>query len=662
MSVWQRMSFRLRLFLSLSFFTLLVSGLSIWALTLSVIDARVENMTQAEIPNRLHRMKAEVSLIFAPHIQMAQVIAEMPDLAALVSDPVTDEKRAQLRARLSGFYQGLGADTLALSPSPQRGSTYYQYRDGVLHHRPMHQGDPDDAWYLSYVASKRKVRAELDSNTLSGDRRMLFINAHSQADDGQGNPLLVSSVALDARAVSDIIRGFRIGERGFVSLVSPGKASDAVIDIMPEGAMLGSLKEHPGFAQLLNPGLDTVVEMVWQGKAYYLASIWVESLSRFLVMELPKAQLIDPIRAQSFRALGISVLLLFLSLLLLYPLISSLTRPLRRVQEALGTISRSLDLNQQLLVPDRAEIGQLATEINQLLKRLLVVIRAIQDSSGQLNGSAILLAQTAGLRRGLDSEEQSMASAIEQMSASVAEITSTMEEFSASSTQIAERSESVADMAKGALEASQRGTHSMAELAQQMATIQADHGQSLIDILALGEQSQGVGKVMELINGLADQTRLIAFNAALEASSSGESGRRFSVVASEIRRLADSVSSSINGIEQHIQSIQAAINRLVVTSEKSAKSVQSGLEISASTAAALDRLVDVASHTSDAALQISLSTKQQKTASSQVTIALRTIASASASNAKSMRNVSTISEELLGLASRLEGLVREFRL
>lgn len=658
-ALWQHLPLRLRLFLSFSLFTLIVSSLSIWALTLSSIEARVTNVTQLEIPNRLHRIKAEVSLVFTPYVQVARTLANDSRLPDLVSDPATEERQHQLEDVLGSLYQGLGIDTLALSPSPTRGSTYYQFRDGKLLHRPMHQGSPDDAWYAAYVASRLETRAELDTNTLSGARRMLFINSRSQAEDGHGNPLLVSSVALDAKAVNDIISSFRLGKRGLISLVS----AKGTIDMTPEGSILDELKAHSDFAQVLNPKLDSVIEVDHQGRAYYLASIWVESLNRFLVIELPKAQLIDPIRQQSFKALGISLLLLAASLLLLYPLASSLTRPLRRAQETLSSISSNLDLSQQLAVPDRAEIGQLATEINQLLKRLASVIRAIQDSSSQLNRSAGLLAQTAGLSQGTGSGQvQSMASAVEQMSASVAEITSTMEEFTASSTQIAEHADSVVDMAKSALAASQRGVHAMTDLDQQMATIQSDHGQSLADILALGEQSREIGKVMDLINSLAEQTRLIAFNAALEASSAGESGRRFSVVASEIRRLADSVSSSTKGIEEHIQNTQVTINRLVMASEKSAKSVQAGLETSAHTAAELDSLVQAASNTSDAALQISLSTKQQKTASSQVTIALRTIANASVSNAKSMRNVSTIGEELLGLAARLEALVQGFRL
>ena len=165
---------------------------------------------------------------------------------------------------------------------------------------------------------------------------------------------------------------------------------------------------------------------------------------------------------------------------------------------------------------------------------------------------------------------------------------------------------------------------------------------------------------MDLINTLADQTKLIAFNAALEASSAGESGKRFSVVASEIRRLADSVTDSTHEIEDRIQEIQDSISRLVITSEKGANSIQLGMQVSIDTAQDLTALVQAASKTSTAAQQISLSTRQQKTASTQVVVALRDIANASAHNAQSVRHITEISEELVSMSTDLNHLVAEF--
>ena len=342
----------------------------------------------------------------------------------------------------------------------------------------------------------------------------------------------------------------------------------------------------------------------------------------------------------------------------------ALTSPLEHFQEQLKYISRTLDLSIRLETTDEAELGELATQTNSLLKRLSVAISGVLSSSSHLTETADNLAQTAGLvSRNTDRQQevsQSMAAAVEQMSSSVAEITSTMEELSASSTQIADHSQSVVDVANLTLESSKKGADAMQHLQLRMADIHHDSENSLQEIVRLGSKSKEISKVMDLINNLADQTKLIAFNAALEASSAGESGKRFSVVASEIRRLADSVTDSTHEIEDRIQEIQDSINRLVITSEKGASSIQLGMQVSLETADDLNALVQAASKTSSAAQQISLSTRQQKTASSQVVIALRDIANASTHNAQSVRKITEISEEMVSISNDLGLLVGEF--
>ncbi|MBT2773274.1 methyl-accepting chemotaxis protein, partial [Halomonas sp. ISL-60] len=227
---------------------------------------------------------------------------------------------------------------------------------------------------------------------------------------------------------------------------------------------------------------------------------------------------------------------------------------------------------------------------------------------------------------------------------------------------IADHSQSVVDVANQTLERSRKGSAAMQLLQSKMQDIRSDSEQSLTEIMTLGAKSKQINKVMELINTLAAQTKLIAFNAALEASSAGESGRRFSVVASEIRRLADSVTDSTQEIEAHTDDIQTAINRLVVASEKGASSIEQGVEASISTAQDLEALLKAASQTSSAAQQISLSTQQQKTASSQVVMALRDIDTASSRNAHSVRSITDISQDMVHMSAELNALVQEFTL
>lgn len=328
-----------------------------------------------------------------------------------------------------------------------------------------------------------------------------------------------------------------------------------------------------------------------------------------------------------------------------------LTRRIGALMEGVRHVAKG-DLTVRITADGQDELGDLA--------------RAAMDMREQLHELALEVRAHA---QAVHAAAQEIAGAVEgqaatssEMSASVAEITSTMEELSASSTQIAEHSKSVVDIANTTYDNSRKGTEAMAQVLGKMGDIQQDNQHSLKEILDLGTRSKEISKVMEIINAVADQTKLIAFNAALEAASAGEAGRRFGVVAAEIRRLADSVTDSTGEIEAKISQIQDSISRLVITSEKGAAGIDAGMTATGHTSDRLDELVEAAHHTSSAAQQISLSTQQQRTASNQVVVALREIVTASSHTAQSITRISDVSRDMTRLSAELDTLVNRFRL
>lgn len=344
----------------------------------------------------------------------------------------------------------------------------------------------------------------------------------------------------------------------------------------------------------------------------------------------------------------------------------SIVVPITSFQKQLGIITKTLNVTKRLSSKDSGSLSELATQTNNLLAQLEVTIKGVHLGSDQISATAQNLAMTAGLVNRTEGTANkaglTMVESVEQMSSSVVEITSTMEELSASSTQIADYSHVVVDVANLTLDSSKKGADTMQVLHANMADIHQDSALSLQEMLQLGHQSKAISKMMDLINNLAAQTKLIAFNAALEASSAGESGKRFSVVASEIRHLADRVTDSTFEIEERIEEVQDSISRLVITSEKGATLIQKGMQLSSETTHELNALVEAASKTSNAAKQISLSTQQQQTASSQVVMALHDITNSTNLNAQSVRDISNISEEMLSVSEQLHELVNQFDL
>lgn len=252
-------------------------------------------------------------------------------------------------------------------------------------------------------------------------------------------------------------------------------------------------------------------------------------------------------------------------------------------------------------------------------------------------------------------EEQ--ASISTQQSVSVSDITSAMEELSATSSQIAENSAWVVEVADSALKSAEEGSLTLEQLVARMAEIGQSNQTSIKEIIELGEMSKKITKVMEIINGIADQTKLIAFNASIEAAAAGDSGRRFGVVAGEIRRLADSVANSTSEIERNIEEMQAATSRLVITSEEGAKGIRQGIDTSSQTLAILGEMLAGAKTTTEAATQISAASQQQKTASAQVVTALKEMSTGTAQSSAAIAQINSTTTGLSELADRLRALV-----
>jgi methyl-accepting chemotaxis protein len=290
--------------------------------------------------------------------------------------------------------------------------------------------------------------------------------------------------------------------------------------------------------------------------------------------------------------------------------------------------------------------------LNQMVTGLRQIVHSVMETTNMINSLANEISASV--------EEQ--AAIASEQSASVAEITSTMEELSVSSTQVAGHSNQVTDIAVKSLQSTKEGAADVERVMAKMKEINIENKNNIKEIVDLGRKSAEITKVMEIINNVADQTKLIAFNAALEASSAGEAGKRFGVVAAEIRRLADSVMESTSETESKINEIQEAVNHIVIASEKGSKGIQEGLDSSTQTATKLAGIVEGAQATVDAAKHISLSTQQAKIASEQVVKALREIAQGANQNSDSIQQINLISKDMTKLAGNLKKLIDNFKL
>ena len=340
-----------------------------------------------------------------------------------------------------------------------------------------------------------------------------------------------------------------------------------------------------------------------------------------------------------------------LSFLICIYLLNNIIRPLSKAVEIANQLSQG-DMTVKIKIKSNDEIGQLFYALKNMAENLRETLSLSFEVTNKVNSSAIEISAAI----------QQQAIITDQQSSSVLQISSTMEEFSASSSNIADNAQAVVEISDKALEESKQGAYAVETIMGNMDEISDDNQNNIDEIVALGKKSKEITKVMDFINTIADQTKLIAFNAAIEAASAGESGKRFGVVASEIRRLADSVTESTEEIRDKIVEITEAINRLVITSEKGSATIDRAKETSLNTVTILDKIVGESKSTFDSAKQISLSTAQQKSASAQVVLSLKEIASGAEQISDSVSLISSTTNALTDLSNSLKELMEKFRL
>ena len=268
--------------------------------------------------------------------------------------------------------------------------------------------------------------------------------------------------------------------------------------------------------------------------------------------------------------------------------------------------------------------------------------RQIGTAVGQVQSSSAEL-QSSANQQATGSKEQATA---------MTEITTTISELLATSRQIAESAQRVAQIAEQTASAARSGDGTVDRAHQSIAGIRRHVDLVVNHMLELGKKSQQIGSVLDIVAELAEQTNILAINATIEAAGAGEAGKRFAVVADEIRKLADRVTGSAKEIRGLIDEVRSAVNTTVMATETVSKSVDAGSRQFGEVAGSLKEIAGMVVTTTQAAREIELSTKQQSTAVEQVNIAITNVAQAS-------RESEASSSQTLQTASQLAGLSRD---
>lgn len=364
-----------------------------------------------------------------------------------------------------------------------------------------------------------------------------------------------------------------------------------------------------------------------------------------------KKQAADEYASAFNLVIGLLVAATLLTIVFAWMLIQSITRPIAAALSAAETIAQG-NLTHPIKVDGTDEAGRLLLAMKTMQDKLRDTLQRISGSATQLASAAEELnAVTDESARGLVQQNNE----IEQAATAVNEMTSAVEE-------VARNATSTSEASRNATASAGDGRDLVLETVGAVERMSTDVQETAELIGNLANESRDIGKVLDVIRGLADQTNLLALNAAIEAARAGEAGRGFAVVADEVRALAHRTQQSTSEIERMIGSIQGGTEQAVSSMRNSTERAESTLNIAKGAGLALDTINTAVEEINERNLVIASAAEEQAQVAREVDRNLVNIRDLSAQSTTGANQTSAASTELSRLAVDLNSMVGRFSL
>ncbi|WP_122580966.1 methyl-accepting chemotaxis protein [Pseudomonas viridiflava] len=348
--------------------------------------------------------------------------------------------------------------------------------------------------------------------------------------------------------------------------------------------------------------------------------------------------------------IGVVVVAFILTVFLAVALTRSIVEPIGSSLSLAEDIAAG-DLTRQLEVTGKDEASRLMLALNLMSKNLRDTIQQISGASTQLSTAAV---EMTSITESADRTLQQQNSEIEQAATAVNEMSAAVEE-------VARNATSTSEAAKQSRVAAELGNRRVTETLTAMQGLTHLVEGSSAQVTALANQAQDISKVLSVIRAIAEQTNLLALNAAIEAARAGEQGRGFAVVADEVRALAHRTQTSTQEIEQMISAIQAGSSATVESMQKSTLEVHSTRKTAEDAGQSLLQITDSVLEINDRNLQIATASEEQAHVARDVDRSLISIRDLAIQSSEGTRQTLLASNELSRLAVNMNNLVLRFR-
>lgn len=398
----------------------------------------------------------------------------------------------------------------------------------------------------------------------------------------------------------------------------------------------GNLAEAGEALRALGVGNTGVIRYNLDGLQRMIAYTPVASTGWMIGVGAMEADVLADVHSLRTYFLVVAILFIALGIAVAIIVARQIAKPLQKVQEVIEAAADG-DLTRSVSIDSNDEIGAVAKAVNKTMESMGEVLGLTTEMTGKLANTS-----------------ERLAAASQEVSASVEEVASTTNEFSGTLDTMNTNAQTMNDTVQGVSLQAVEGTSAIEDIVHQMQILRDNTERMASDVSGLGSLSDEIGNIVNTISAIADQTNLLALNAAIEAARAGEHGRGFAVVADEVRKLAEQSSEATTDIGALIGQIQSGITATVSGMSEGSTQAENALQSVGQSSKMLNGILESVE-------EINRQVDEFSAGLNQVNSAGHGIASASEEQAASMQEVATSAQDLMNMGAKLNELIGHFR-